>query len=59
MRSPIFSVSSVYVYYQNFNSPYYVNNDKFDIQFASTIAVVDNDMYIVRYLLTLWQHPWA
>ena len=45
------SVSSKYLYKQYFESPYHDNNDKFDIQFSITIAVVDNDNYVVDLLV--------
>ena len=55
-----FPASSIYVYEQYFNSLYHVNNDEFNIQFASTIDIGDKNIYVVcLFLLILLQHPWA
>ena len=45
----VFSVSSIYVYEHilTYLTLYHVKHNDFDIQFASKIAVVDKDIYVV------------
>ena len=42
-----FSSSSIYLYEQYFNASCHVKKDEFNIQFASTTAIVDKDIMLM------------
>ena len=51
-------LSSIDLYEQYFNAPYHVKKDEFDIQFASTTAIVDKGNCVVSpFLLTYRNTP--